>query len=104
MFIILYRWRIKAHLEAQFVENWSARTALFRDKYNSSGSRLHCGDDGIWYAYAQWESEEQRNQAFVAESKKVPEAREQMQEAIEETLPEIRLEMVSDFIILPENT
>ena len=102
MFVVLYRWRIKPHLEAQFVENWSARTAYLREKYDTLGSRLHRGNDGIWYSYAQWKSAEQRTQAFALESKTISEVSQKVQEAIEETFPEIQLEIVSDFIILPE--
>ena len=101
MFVVLYRWRIKAHLEQQFIETWSERTAFLRAKYDTLGSRLHRGSDGIWYSYAQWKSVEQREQAFEAESNAISEAREGMREAIEESFPEIWLETVSDYLILP---
>jgi heme-degrading monooxygenase HmoA len=104
MFVVLYRWRVKPNLESQFVENWSARTAYLREKYDSLGSRLHRGNDGIWYSYAQWKSAEQRTQAFALEANIISEASQKVQEAIEETFPEIQLEIVSDFIILPEKT
>lgn len=104
MFVVLYRWRIKPHFEAQFVESWSARTAFWSENYDSLGSRLHRGNDGIWYGYAQWKSAEQRTQAFDAESDNISEAGQKMQETIEESLPAIQLEIVSDFIILPEKT
>ncbi|MGI8638751.1 MAG: antibiotic biosynthesis monooxygenase family protein [Pyrinomonadaceae bacterium] len=103
MFVVLYRWRVKPNLQQQFVENWSARTAYFREKYDSSGSRLHRGSDGIWYSYAQWKSAEQRKQVFESESNKVSETQQKMQEAIEENFPEIQLETVSDYLILPKN-
>lgn len=102
MFIVLYRWRVKLHLEAQFVENWSARTAYLREKYNTLGSRLHRGNDGVWYSYAQWKSAEQRVQAFAVEANNLSEASQKFQQAIEETFPEIQLEIISDLIILPE--
>jgi len=102
MFVVLYRWRIKPNLEQQFVENWSARTAYLREKYDTLGSRLHRGNDGIYYSYAQWESAEQREQAFRIESNKISEAQEKFREAIEESFPEIQLEIISDYIISPE--
>ncbi len=102
MFIVLYRWRVKPHLEAQFIENWSERTAFWLDKYDSLGSRLHRGNDGIWYSYAQWKSAEQRIKAFEAESVNTSESAQRMTEAIEESLPEVQLEMISDFIIFSE--
>ena len=98
MFVVLYRWRIRVNLEQQFVENWSARTAYLREKYDSLGSRLHRGSDGIWYSYAQWKSAEQREQAFDAESSKVSETSQKMREAIEENFPEIQLEITSDYL------
>ncbi|MDQ3061562.1 MAG: antibiotic biosynthesis monooxygenase [Acidobacteriota bacterium] len=101
MFVVLYRWRIRPNLEQQFVENWSARTAYLREKYDSLGSRLHRGSDGIWYGYAQWKSAEQREKAFDAESSEVSETSQKMREAIEESFPEIQLEVISDYLILP---
>ncbi len=102
MFVVLYRWRVRPNLEQQFVENWSARTAYLREKYDSLGSRLHCGSDGIWYSYAQWKSAEQRDRAFDAESNMVYETSQKFQEAIEETFPEVQLEITSDYLISPE--
>jgi heme-degrading monooxygenase HmoA len=102
MFTVLYRWRIKLGLEKQFIENWSARTAYLREKYDSLGSRLHQGNDGIFYSYAQWKSAEQREQAFLSESGKTSDVQARMREAVEEDFPEIILETVSDFLILPK--
>lgn len=102
MFIVLYRWHVKPHLESQFVENWSLRTAYLREKYDTLGSRLHRGNDGIWYSYAQWKSAEQREKAFALEANNLSEASQKFQEAIEETFPETQLEIVSDLMILPE--
>ncbi len=102
MFVVLYRWRIRPNLEQQFVENWSARTAYLREKYDSLGSRLHRGNDWIRYSYAQWKSAEQREQAFAAESNTGSETSQKMREAIEENFPEIQLEVISDYLMLPE--
>ena len=101
MFTILYRWRIKPEKERQFIESWSEVTAYYRENFDSLGSRLHRGDDGIFYSYAQWKSAEHREKAF-ANLPNLP-AREKMREAIEESFPEIRLEIVSDYLILPKN-
>jgi hypothetical protein len=101
MFVILYRWRIKPNLEQQFVKSWSERTVYLRKKYDSLGSRLHRGRDGIWYSYAQWKSAEQRERAFQAESGADSEAIEKMRESIEESFPEIELETIADYMISP---
>ena len=100
MFIVLYRWRIKPEKEPQFIEAWSEITAFYREKFDSCGSRLHCGDDGIFYAYAQWKSAEQRENAFQNSPKF--EAAKKMREAITESFPEVRLEMLGDYLILPK--
>lgn len=97
MLIILYRWRIKPEKETQFIEAWSKITAYYRENFDSLGSRLHRGDDGIFYAYAQWKSAEQRENAFANSPK--TEAGTKMREAIEEGFPEVRLEMLSDYLI-----
>ncbi len=98
MFIILYRWRIKPEFEQQFIDSWSEITEFYREIFSSLGSRLHRGDDGLFYSYAQWQSADQREKAF----ENMPElpARAKMREAIEETFPEVQLEAVSDFLIL----
>ena len=100
MFTVIYRWRIIPELERQFVENWSAVTRYYMENHGGLGSRLHRGKDGIWYAYAQWESAEVRKEAF----KNIPQIpeREKMREAIIESLPEIPLDVEADFLILPE--
>lgn len=94
MFVVLYRWRITPEKERQFIESWTKVSEYYRDQLGSLGSRLHRGTDGIFYSYAQWLSEDQREQAF----QKIPDlpAREKMRECIEESFPEIRLEIVSD--------
>lgn len=98
MYIVLYRWRVRPELEQQFIDAWSERTAYFREKHDSLGSRLHRGSDGFWYSYAQWKSAEQRRLAFEAESGKNNESSQKMREAIEENLPEIELEIAADYI------
>jgi heme-degrading monooxygenase HmoA len=100
MFIILYRWRIKPEKESQFIEAWSEITAYYREKFDSLGSRLHRGDDGIFYAYAQWRSEADRENAFANSPKS--EAGKRMREAIEEGFEPVILEKLSDYLIFPK--
>ena len=101
MFVILYRWRIKPEKTAQFIEAWSEITAYYRENFDSLGSRLHRGDDGIFYAYAQWKSAEHRENALTGSPDF--EAREKMREAIEESFPEVRLEILSDYLVVQKN-
>jgi hypothetical protein len=87
-------------MEQGFVEAWSRVSAcLLRDR-GSLGSRLHRGSDGIWYSHAQWPSANARDAAFALPAVD-PEAGERMRDAVMESLPEIRLESVSDFLLLP---
>ena len=97
MLVLLYRWRIKPRFERHFVESGSGITKYYRDNAGSLGSRLHRGNDGIWYAYAQWRSSGQREAAFD----KIPDhpAREKLKEAIEEFLGETTLKTEADFLV-----
>lgn len=97
MVVFLYRWLIKPGFEDQFVESWSAITAYYRKQDGSLGSRLHRGTDGVWYAYAQWQSPGQRQAAF-AEIPEMPE-RDMLKAAIEEFLDETELEITVDFLV-----
>ncbi|MGC2236516.1 MAG: antibiotic biosynthesis monooxygenase [Pyrinomonadaceae bacterium] len=103
MFTVIYRWRIKPELEEQFIESWSEITGHYLENFDGAlGSRLHRGGDGLWYAYAQWQSDAHRQRAFQ-NAPKMP-AGEKMREAIEESFPETPLEIVSDFLISPVKT
>ena len=97
MFVVLYRWRIKSGHEAQFVDAWgqATRELLLR---GSLGSRLHRGDDGLWYGYAQWPSDAVRAAAFTGPGTS---AGARMRAAIEESMPETRLTPVVDFLQAP---
>ena len=99
MFIVLYRWRIKTGLEAQFKENWSAITRYYVENCGSLGSRLHHGTDGIYYSYAQWPSSLARENAILDVQLEL--ARLHMKETIEEYLPEVILEVVDDHLKPP---
>lgn len=100
MFVVLYRWKINVGMEQQFIDAWSERTAFIREDYDSLGSRLHRGNDGLFYGYAQWKSAQQREISFQIRSES--EAGKRMNEAIAESLPEIILETISDFLIHTE--
>ena len=100
-FVVLYRWRLHPGQESSFIEAWSRMTELLRSAGGSLGSRLHRGSDGIWYGYAQWPDDEIRQRAFSRSLD--PAANAQMRGAIAESLPEVVLESVSDFLILPND-
>ena len=99
MFIVLYRWRLRPGFESQFQEAWSEVTLYYRDNFGSSGSRLHRGSDGLFYAYAIWASADDREQAFVTGEAETEHHRERMNDAIEERYPEVVLKPIADHII-----
>jgi quinol monooxygenase YgiN len=99
-FAVLYRWRIRPELADSFVAAWALITQQLRAQRGGLGSRLHRGPDGVWYAYAQWPSAAAREAAFAG-APIDPAASAEMRAAIIEALPEIPLEPVADFLILP---
>jgi heme-degrading monooxygenase HmoA len=100
MIIYLYRWKLKPGKEEQFQKAWSYVTEQLREKSGSLGSRLHLGDDDVWYGYAQWPSAEQRTKNRLTDSE-IVEARRLMKDATLEELPDIILNPTNDFLILP---
>jgi heme-degrading monooxygenase HmoA len=98
MIAILYSWRIKPDKELQFIESWSQVTEFLRKKQGSRGSRLHRGNNGLFYGYAQWKSDEERQNAFQ-NSAEIGNSVEKMRDSIAESFPEIRLETIADFLI-----
>ena len=99
MFAVIYKWRVKPKSEKQFIEGWSEITEYVVGNFNALGSRLHRASDGLWYAYANWRSFEERNFAFQ-NMLDIP-AREKMNQAIEESFPEIKLELIADLLVSP---
>ena len=96
-FCAIYRWRLHPGAEDKFVHAWSRITALLRAERGSLGSRLHRGPDDIWYSYTQWPSAAAKADG-LAQPSVDPEAWQQMREAIAESLPELVLEPVADFL------
>ena len=97
--VVLYRWRLHPGAEGAFVTAWSRVTAALLAQRGSLGSRLHRGPDDLWYGYAQWPSDATRQRAFTAPVD--AEASAAMRAAIAESLPEIVLAPVVDFLVLP---
>ena len=98
VFCALYRWRLHPGAEQAFVEAWSQITPLLVSERGSLGSRLHRGPDDIWYSYTQWPSAEAKAEGLALPSVD-PEAWAQLRGAIAESLPEIILEPVADFLV-----
>lgn len=97
MFIVLYRWRLKPGAEEIFRGAWAEVTDLFRREYDSLGSRLHRGNDGVHYAYAQWKSAEDRERAFGQNQSEAAVAT--MRDCIAESFEPVVLEIIEDFLV-----
>lgn len=93
--LFLYRWRLRAGMEDAFVAAWSDATRSLLE-HGSLGSRLHHGDDGVWYGYAQWPDADRRDAAFTALGASQASAR--MRECVAETLPPVTLTPIADFL------
>lgn len=87
MFGVIYRWSISPDREKDFVDAWCELTTLIRDEHGGLGSRLHRGPDGVWFAYAQWPSEDLWKRAKVA-SERMLALRRTLSETAKELPPE----------------
>ena len=97
MFIALYRWKVKEGHEKNFLEGWHRRTEEIYRACGSLGSRLHRAEDGVWVAYAQWPD---RRTYDAAQSIQVidAEARAMFRESIEESYPDIYMDVIDDLL------
>lgn len=100
MIIYLYRWKIQAGKESQFREGWELITRELREKCGSLGSRLHKGDDGFFYGYAQWPDRESRQNAQIT-GPEVTRARILMKDATEQSFPDVELTPIADYLVFP---
>ena len=97
MFIALYRWKVKAGHEKDFLECWHQITEGIYQRSGSLGSRLHQAEDGMWVAYAQW-PDRQTYDAARNISVIDTEARKKFRESIEESLPDIYMNVTDDLL------
>ena len=99
---IIYRWRIHAGQEIQFATAWRTVTNAIVSDCGSHGSCLHQDIDGIFVAYARWQSEAERQACFTtqlaasANNADVANARAIMRAAIVESMPEQLLTVYDD--------
>lgn len=96
-FCAIYRWRLHPGAEASFVQAWKRITELLLKERGSLGSRLHLGPDDVWYSYTQWPSAAAKAEGLARPSVDA-QAWQQLRDAIAESLPELILEPVADFL------
>jgi len=97
-FCVIYRARVAPDKEQQYVAAWSKITRLLGSERGALGSRLHRGNDGLWYAYAQWASAEARRAAFSLGPVDA-QAEADVVDSILEYFPEILLDPVEDQLV-----
>ncbi|MBB6187390.1 hypothetical protein [Rhodanobacter sp. MP7CTX1] len=97
MFVAIYRWRLQAGLEQDFIANWQRITALGLAA-GSGGSSLFKGPDGRWVAIARWPSREARTSFFAQLTRDDSDSamRERARLAVLESFPEEELESALD--------
>ncbi len=102
MFIALYRWKVKAGHEKNFLAGWHRRTEEIYRQCGSLGPRLHQAEDGMWVAYAQWPDRQTYDAAQSIAPVSESEARRMFRESIEESYPDIYMSVVDD-LLQPES-
>ena len=104
--VVLYRWRLHPGCEDVFVAAWQGITRALLE-HGSFGSRLHSGDDGWWYGYAQWPDDATRKRAFNADAFAAGAEHaallHRMRACIAESAAEVDLTPVADWLRLPHN-
>ncbi|MEU0336729.1 antibiotic biosynthesis monooxygenase [Streptomyces sp. NPDC006193] len=97
MFAVIYRWRLHEGAEEQFAAGWHRVTRAMHRHCGSYGSRLHRADDGTWVAYARWPDAGAREACPEVD----PEGEAMMREAIAESFPSLRCQVVDDLLAEP---
>jgi len=93
---VLYRWKLIPGREDEFRAAWSEGTRLIHKKCASYGARLHKAEDGLYWSYARWPSEEVRQTCWEAHDFGEIECFQIMRDCIEERLPEVVLTLTDD--------
>ena len=58
MFTVIYKMKVKAGRDKDFIEGWKSLTKFIYEYEGSLGSRLHKIETSHYLAYAQWPSKE----------------------------------------------
>lgn len=98
---ILYRWRLKPGRETEFRAAWAEGTRLIHQACKSYGARLHEGEDGLFWSYALWPSEDVRKGCFTDHDWFSQACFKTMQACIDERFDEIRLTLTDDALTAP---
>ena len=96
-FVAVYRWRIHADQIDSFLTAWATVTEGIKAERGGLGSKMHRADDGTFVAYAQWPDRETWEAMGKLPSVN-PAASKAMGAAIEETLPSLYLDPLTDLL------
>jgi hypothetical protein len=99
-FAVIYQWRVKPGMEAQFIEAWTALTRQLMRATDARGSRLHRLENGNFVAYAQWPDRVAWEKACALETLGA-EPSQRLLDAAEDVWPPMLLTTTSD-LLLPE--
>jgi quinol monooxygenase YgiN len=97
-FVVIYRWRLHAHLVEQFKTVWARNTPLIRERCGGLGSRLHEAEDGTWLAYAQWPDQLSWEKSY-SHNDWDPEGSALFRAAIAESFPPLLLHPQIDLLV-----
>lgn len=101
-FAVVYQWRVKLGMEAQFRSAWEELTAWHREQRGALGSRLHRTDNGTVVAYAQWPDRQSWERSCSLHEQDTELSR-RLLESVEETWSPMFLTTLSDRLV-PEHT
>lgn len=90
MFIIIYRWRVRAGQETEFRAAWEELSQQYIQLRGQRDAKLSEGDDGVWVGKAIWPD---RDAYLMALERGVPDPRlaNRLNAAVDERLdPEFR--------------
>lgn len=99
-FCVIYRFRLRLGHEEEFRTGWTRLTEEIREQRGGLGSRLHLGEDGWWYAYAQWPDRATWERSGDMQAQDT-DAVQLMADAIAERKPPILLEPKIDLLLGP---
>ncbi|HEX5049354.1 MAG TPA: antibiotic biosynthesis monooxygenase [Gammaproteobacteria bacterium] len=97
MFVVVYRWRVRADKEQQFQQAWELLTRELLTA-GSLGSRLHRSSDRVWVAYAQWPSRATWERVEIS-SKVGQAALDSLQSTVDERFEPLLLDPVADYLV-----
>lgn len=96
MFAVIYKFKIKKGLEAQFEKSWADMTHEFRELHGGLGSCLHKDDDGEYLAYARWPNREMWEMKKQIKNTK---AMDLMKSSIEKSYSAIPLKILDNLLV-----